>query len=116
MDPTDAREEEDMKERTVSEIIECSRELARELLANCGGDVNKVIDTFLGSKVSEAEDQKTKMKPEGAGIAGGISSVLKRKRSAGSIEKAASDSDEENIDKVSPDETKFKNLNVFKCI
>ena len=41
MDPTIASEEEDeRKARTVSEIIECSLELARELLANCEGDMN----------------------------------------------------------------------------
>ena len=36
-------EEDDRKAKTVSEIIECSDELARELLASCGGDVKKVV-------------------------------------------------------------------------
>jgi len=41
--------DDDIKVKNVSEIINCSLDLARELLANCGGDVNQVIDNFCGS-------------------------------------------------------------------
>ena len=82
MDPTIASEEEDeRKARTVSEIIECSLELARELLANCEGDMNKVIATCSGSKMS----------------GGGVD----QKRPIGSIKSAviaASDIAQEHID------------------
>ena len=42
------RGDDDMKVKNVSEIINCSLDLARELLDNCGGDVNHVIDNFCG--------------------------------------------------------------------
>ena len=97
MDPTAASEEEDnRKAKTVRGILECSLELARELLASCDGDVNKVIDIF----------KDTKMTQESTGTAGGISSVLKRKRPFG----FASDSYEENLDKDRPEKTKFKKI------
>ena len=74
MDPTAVSEER--KAKTVSEIIECSLELARELLVGCDGDENKVIDTFLGSEVIGAEvDHDAKITPESTGTAGGISPV-----------------------------------------
>ena len=43
--------------------------------------MNKVIDTFLGSKVSGAEDdQNTEITTESTETAGCISPVLKKKR------------------------------------
>jgi len=87
MDPIKDKDDVDSKVRTVSEIVGCGLDVARELLESHDGDVNRVVDTFCGLTRTDHTSSTGRSDIVDAGdmiedVPVGISAVLKRKKNA----------------------------------
>jgi len=91
MDPIKDKDDIDSKVRTVSEIVGCGLDLAKDLLDSHDGEVNRVVDTYCSlsgadhqtSTAGMANTVEDRHVVEDAGdVSSGTSAVLKRKKTA----------------------------------